>query len=124
MNRYRYFNANPINNIVIDCTIRAISLLTGLSWTEVYDGVVAEGRRMYNMPSSNAVWSSFLRKLGYRRYLLENTCPDCYTVADFCIDHPNGKYLLCLDEHVVTVVDGYYYDTWDSGGRTVLYYWC
>lgn len=123
MNRYKHFNLNPANNNVPDCTIRAIGLFTGRTWTETYDSVVAEGRRMFNMPSSNAVWSSYLRKLGYRRYLLENTCPDCYTVREFCADHPNGRFLLCLDEHVVTVIDGYYYDTFDSGDATVLYYW-
>ena len=123
MSRFIEYNANPVNNLVIDCTIRAISVLTGLSWTEVYDGICAEGRRMFNMPSSNAVWSSYLRKLGYRRYLQKNTCPDCYTVRHFCIDHPNGLYLLCLDEHVVAVKDGYYYDTWNCGDETVIYYW-
>ena len=124
MSRYKHFNLNPVNNINPDCTIRAIGLFTDSTWTETYDGVCAEGRRMYNMPSSNVVWSSYLRKLGFRRYLLKNTCPDCYTVREFCFDHPNGRFLLCLDEHVVTVIDGYYYDTFDCGNETVLYYWC
>ena len=75
------------------------------------------------MPSSNAVWSEYLRRLGYSRVPLPNTCPLCYTVKDFCIDHPHGRYLLALYEHVVAVEDGYYYDTWDSGDKTVLYYW-
>ena len=54
---------------------------------------------------------------------MPNTCPDCYTVDDFCHEHQTGKYLLALFEHVVAVVDGYYYDTWDSGRKVVLYYW-
>jgi hypothetical protein len=37
--------------------------------------------------------------------------------------HPTGYYLLALDEHVVAVRNGYYYDTWDSGDMIVLYYW-
>lgn len=123
MSRFRYLNVNPDKNLVPDCTIRAITVLTGLTWDEVYDGVCAEGKLMHNMPSSNAVWSSYLLKLGYIRTPMPNTCPDCYTVDDFCHDHPNGKYLLALFEHVVAVVDGYYYDTWDSGKKVVLYYW-
>lgn len=123
MSRFVYYNANPVHNLVIDCTVRAISFFIGKSWDEVYDDICAEGKRQRNMPSSNAVWSEYLRRLGYSRVPLPNTCPLCYTVKDFCIDHPHGRYLLALCEHVVAVEDGYYYDTWDSGDKTVLYYW-
>lgn len=34
-----------------------------------------------------------------------------------------GRYLLALDQHVVAVVDGDYYDTWDSGNEIPIYYW-
>jgi hypothetical protein len=98
-------------------------LFLGKTWTEVYDGITAEGRLQYNMPSSNIVWTSYLKKLGYRKYLLSDACPDCYTVNDFAIDNPRGTFLLALDGHVVTVIDGLYYDTWDSGGETPIYYW-
>lgn len=121
--RFHYLNVNPERKLVPDCTIRAISVLTGLSWDDIYDGVCAEGKIEHNMPSSNAVWSTYLRKLGYIRTPLPNTCPLCYTVTGFCHDHPKGRYLLALYEHVVAVVDGYYYDTWDSGDMTVLYFW-
>ena len=122
-NHFIYFNANPDRKLVIDCTVRAISFFTGLSWEEVYDGICAEGRLQHNMPSSNAVWSSYLKKMGYTRIPLPNTCPYCYSVTDFCLQHPFGTYLLALYEHVVAVKDGYYYDTWDSGDEIVLYYW-
>ena len=46
-----------------------------------------------------------------------------YTVEDFCIDHPHGVYVLGCDGHVLTVVDGLYYDSWDSGGEVPIYYW-
>ena len=78
---------------------------------------------MKKMPSYNEVWSEYLFNNGYRRTQLPNTCPDCYIVKDFCHDFSIGRYLLALDGHVVAVVDGNYYDTWDSGNETVLYYW-
>ena len=108
MSRFRYLNVNPDKILVPDCTIRAITVLTGKTWEEVYDGICAEGKLMHNMPSSNAVWSSYLRNLGYIRTPLPDTCPYCYTVDDFCHEHQHGKYLLALHEHVVAVVDGYY----------------
>lgn len=123
MNRFIFYNANPERKLVIDCTVRAISFLTGLDWDTVYDGICEEGKRQHNMPSSNVVWSSYLRRLGYIRTPLPSICPICYTVKDFCEMHPIGYYLLALDEHVVAVRNGYYYDTWDSGDMIVLYYW-
>lgn len=52
-----------------------------------------------------------------------NTCPDCYTVADFCADHPRGVYVLALSSHVVCAENGSYFDTWDSGNEIPLFYW-
>ena len=75
----------------------------------------------------NHVWGDLLTLNGYRRYFVPNMCPNCYTVKDFCEEHPKGKYLLKLDDfiagHVVTVVDGDYYDSWDSGDEVVDYYY-
>lgn len=118
-----YSNPNPANSVVGDCVIRAISILTKKSWEEVYDFVTERGRVMYDMPSSNAVWSSCLRILGYRRFTIPNTCPYCYTVKQFTLDHPRGRYLLATGSHVVTVIDGNYYDTWNSGDEIPIYYW-
>lgn len=50
-------------------------------------------------------------------------CPECYTVADFCWDNPYGYYLLATGTHAVAVIDGDYYDTWDSGNESVAYYY-
>ena len=78
---------------------------------------------MLDMPSANAVWGSYLRKKGFVREIIPNTCPDCYTVEDFCRDNPKGTYILALSGHVVAVIDGKYYDTWDSGDEIPIYYW-
>jgi hypothetical protein len=46
----------------------------------------------------------------------------CYTIKEFCKDHPIGDYLLGTGSHVVAVLDGNYYDTWDSGSEVPIYY--
>lgn len=120
---YKYFNPNPARNIVGDCVIRACVKLLGLSWVEVYMGICTEGASMYDMPSSNAVWGAYLRKKGYIRSAIPNSCPECYTVKDFCLDYPVGKYLLATGSHAIAVEDGDYYDTWDSGDEIPIYFW-
>lgn len=117
------YNANPDGRNVGDCTIRALSLALGQTWEQTYVGLALEGFAMGDMPSANHVWGAYLRRKGFRRRILPDTCPDCYTVADFARDHPSGTYLLALDGHVVCLIDGDWYDTWDSGGKIPLYYW-
>lgn len=118
-----FYNPNPDGRFVGDCTIRAICKLTGKDWDSVYAGTSFEGFIRKDMPSGNSTWGAYLVRLGY----IARSIPDShlfhYTVKDFCRDHPKGKYLLALDQHVVTVVDGNYYDTWDSGNEMLVYYW-
>ena len=78
---------------------------------------------MNDMPSSNAVWGAYLRTRGFRRDVIPNSCPDCYKVTDFCKDNPTGRYILATGNHVVAVINGDYYDTWDSGNEIPIYYW-
>ena len=78
---------------------------------------------MGDMPSSDSVWGSVLRQNGYYRQAIPNNCPDCYTVSDFAEGHPHGTFVLALGGHVVTVHNGDWYDTWNSGGQIPQFYW-
>ena len=115
-------NPNPEKNLVGDCVIRGISILTDRPWEDIYMEVVAQGYSMYDMPSSNAVWGAYLKSQGYTRRAIPNSCPNCYSIVQFCNDHPRGKYLVATGTHVVAVIDGNYYDTWDSGNEIPVYY--
>lgn len=117
-----YENLNPEKRVVGDCVIRAIAKLTDKPWEYTYIDVIVQGYNMYDMPSSNEVWSSYLKSQGFYKKVIPNTCPDCYTVKDFCKDHPKGKYLLATGSHVIAVIDGNYYDTWNSGDEIPIYY--
>ena len=113
------YNANPDGVRGIDCTVRAISMVTGESWEAVYMGLCVEGLLLKQMPSANAVWGSYLERLGLHRSLV----PETMTVEQFCNTHPHGDYILALSGHVVAVHDGDYYDTWQSGNEIVIYSW-
>lgn len=120
---YAEYNPNPAGKSVGDCTVRAISKALDQTWEETYAGICLQGFEMKDMPSSNAVWGAYLRRNGFRRYVIPDTCPDCYTVEDFAIEHPRGTYILALSGHVVCVRDGDWHDTWQSGNEIPLYYW-
>lgn len=116
-------NNNPDCKRVGDCTVRAIAAATDQQWESVYAALTAEGFRLHDMPSANYVWGSYLRRCGWNRSAIPNSCPDCYTVAEFAADNPTGVYILATATHVVAVIDGDWLDTWDSGDETPLYYW-
>ena len=120
---FERYNPNPQGRVVGDCTVRAISKALGQSWEQTYIGLCLQGFLMGDMPSSNAVWGAYLRSKGFRRGIIPDTCPECYTVADFAAEHPRGEYILALSGHVVCVEDGTIFDTWDSTGQIPLYYW-
>lgn len=120
---YIFYNPNPSRKLVGDCVIRAISKITGNDWEKTYMDICMHGFMLHDMPSANYVWGSYLHDLGFKKTIIPDTCPECYTVEDFCNDHQYGTYMLATGSHVVTVVDGNYYDSWDSGNEVPVYYW-
>jgi hypothetical protein len=103
--------------------VRGIAILLNYSWDAAFDEIVLQAKYEADMPSSNAVLAAYLKRKGYTRHVLPDTCPNCYSVTDFCHEHPYGRYLLATGTHVVAVIDGNYYDAWDSGNETPIYYW-
>lgn len=103
--------------------MRAISEVTNMPWEKVYLDLAIKGYLMHDMPTSNNVWGSYLYEHGFRREIIPNTCPYCYTVIDFTRDNRAGKYILATGTHVIAVIDGDYIDTWDSGDEVPVYYW-
>ena len=120
---WKYYNPNPMGLRVGDCAVRAVAKATGQNWNDAYTALTLEGYVLGDMPSSNAVWGAYLKRKGFDRVVIPNTCPDCYSVAEFAQEHPEGIFIVVISGHVVTVVDGDWYDTWDSGGEIPLYYW-
>ena len=119
---YRNYNPNPSNKYCGDCVIRAFAAATDSDWDTAYLKLVLRGYVMHDMPSSNSVWGEQLMHEGFVRDIIPNTCPDCYTVKEFAKDHPTGTYVLGTGTHAVAVIDGEYYDAWDSGNEVPIYY--
>ena len=119
---YVEFNPNPCKRSTGDWVVRAIAKILGITWKQAYVELTEQGLKDCDIISSNEVWGNFLKNNGFKRYLIPDTCPNCYTVNDFCKDHPYGEYVLATGNHVVAVVDGSYYDAWDSGREVPIFY--
>ena len=123
MSRWRKYNPNPVQRSVGDCAVRAVAAALGVDWEEAYALIAEAGYQMGDMPSSNSVWGAVLRRNGFYRYAIPNTCPDCYTMERFAEDHPEGVYVVGTGNHVATIRDGWLLDAWDSSMEVPVFYW-
>lgn len=119
---YVYENTNPQKKNVGDCAIRAVAKATDQTWIQAYMALYVHGLQLADLANSDAVWTSYLRERGFTRGVIPNTCPDCYTVADFAEDHPDGTFVLGTGSHAVAVIDGTIYDAWDSSNAIPIFY--
>lgn len=117
------YNPNPNFKSTGDCVLRALSIATGYDWERIYIELCLQGFIMGDWGDSNPVWGLYLQGRGFRRHIIPDTCPRCYTVIDFCEDHPYGIYILATGKHVVCVIDGDYIDSWDSGDEVPIFYY-
>ena len=119
---YIFFNNNPQGLKIGDCVVRAISAAMNQSWERTYIDLCIEGFMYKDMPNANSVWASYLHSKGWKRRSIPDTCPDCYTAAEFAAEHPEGVYIAATGSHAVCIKNGNIIDNWDSSDETVTYY--
>lgn len=120
---YSYYNANPYKIRVGDCVIRAISKALNQPWEDTYIDLTIQGYLLGDLLSSNAVWGAYLKSKGFTRDIISNDCPECYTIEDFCNEHPKGTFIIGTGTHCVTVENGCVFDTWNSSGEVPIYFY-
>lgn len=116
------YNPNPKKLHVGDCTVRSICAVTGLDWHTVHKALCDLSEDMADMPSADRVWWTLLEQMGFARKKMIDRCPECYTVEQFAFDHPRGIYILGPHEHAVALIDGNWWDSWDSALTVPTYY--
>ncbi len=126
---YKYYQPNEkdLKDNYGDCTIRALSKALGLSWLETFDLMIPYCRE-YQTPNIFNVDSKtereILDRLGFDYYGISNKKGmKRPTVSSFAREHKKGTYILNVANHEVAVVDGVYYDTWDSGHKSLYGYY-
>lgn len=118
------YNPNPVDRWAgVDCSVRAVSKALDVDWETAYVMISLNGFLMGDVSCSDSVWGAVLRQHGFYRASLPDDLPDDYTVEDFAYDNPHGTYVLGTGNHVVTVVDGNIYDSWDSSNENPIYVW-
>ena len=118
--RYIEYNPNPNNNKKAnDCTIRAYCAAEKLEWDDAYDIACKCGKNLGYMPNDSVTVKHICEEeFGYTRKKLAKD-ERGMTVNEFAIKHPEGTFFVEVAKHLVAVIDGNYYDSWDSGKKKI-----
>ena len=126
---YCYYQPNhkDLKDKFGDCQVRALSKALNISWLEAFDLTIPICREVQSYTIFGAdleTKKESLAKLGFTYTGISNAKgAKRPTVKDFAKAHPTGSYICKVAHHVVAVVDGKYYDTWDSGYKSLYGYY-
>ena len=121
---FKYYNANPNNNHVADCVVRAISTALNQSWEQTYSELCMLGLEMYSMPNSKEVYTKYIESKGWKRCKqprkFDNTK---YTGKEFTKVIKGTVLAHIGGHHIVCIKGGKVLDTWDSTNGCIGNYW-
>lgn len=118
-----FANPNPAKKNVPDCVIRAVCIALNIPWMKVKHDLNKLSDEEFSVTCDDHVWGKYLYRLGFRPVLLPKGCPQCITIRMFSQIFPKGTYIIGTGYHAVAVIDGNYYDTWDSGDEVPSFFW-
>ena len=116
-------NTNPEGKIVDDCVVRALSIALDTDWETVYAKLSVLGLMYHDIMTANYIWAKMLEENGFQKFIVPDTCPNCYTIKQFAKDNPTGIFVVGTGQHAVVVKNGNYYDTFDSGDYVAICFW-
>ena len=126
---YKYYQPNrkDLKDKTGDCQVRALSKVLNISWLEAFDLTIPICRELQtytifdcNLEKTKEAMST----LGFIYHTISNAKGSKRpTVKEFAKTHTTGKYICKVANHIVAVVDGIYYDTWDSGYKSLYGYY-
>ncbi len=117
--RWYKYNPNPKSRNIGDCTLRAYCAAYGIDWGRAFDiasGVAKENSSMIQYVADKVLTEHFNAQVD-ETYKCK--AKDRITVNEFAMSHPYGIYVLHVRSHMVTVKNGEYWDSWDSGDKKV-----
>ncbi len=121
---YVYLNENPMDRKTGDCAVRAMATVTGKSWEEVYLELFKISiKEKYSIASKEAI-GIYLKNLGFKKHgQLKHSNGKMYTVNEFTKTFNKGTYLVLINKHMTTVIDGIIYDTGNCGAWCLRGFW-
>ena len=120
--KWHEFNPNPRSRKIGDCTLRAYCAAFNISWEEAFDiasEIAKENASMIQYVSDKVLIEHFECRLDPNYNKKTVKAKDRITVSEFATTHPYGIYILSMRNHLVTLRNGEYWDSWDCGDKKI-----
>lgn len=120
--RWREFNPNPKERNIGDCTLRSYCAAFDISWDEAFDiasQIAKENSTLVQYVADKVLTEHFNCTVSDKYNKKTVKGKDRITVNEFAMTHPYGTYILHVRSHQVTIIDGEYWDSWDSGDKKI-----
>jgi hypothetical protein len=120
MSRFVYYNNNPYGIEEEDCVTRAITLASGLCYFDISNKLKLTAELLGCEELCVCCYDFLIENvLMFRKVEIDRDM----TVGDFAQQHPRGIYLLRMEQHITTLIDGKLYDLWDSSDKEITHAW-
>ena len=122
--RWKKYNPNPKSRNTGDCTIRAYCAAFNISWNTAYDKASKRAKEEGFVLDDKKIVEKILTEVFgcqissfYNKKMVK--VKDRVTVKDYAMANPYGTFICHVTGHLVTIRDGKYYDSWDSGDKKI-----
>lgn len=123
---FHYFNANPKGRITGDCTFRAVSTALGQGWEQtVMEMAELSCRTGYAINDKKGI-ERYLKEKGWVKHSQPRKDDNTkYTGKEFCkMARTYENYIAIIGgHHIVAIIRGQVWDTWDSTNGCIGNYW-
>jgi hypothetical protein len=106
-----------------DCAIRALTKALDKSWLEVYDILVKKGRELQCMPNGKPAYSAVLEEYGFTYHGISNKKGTKRPTVKAFASSEHRVCVLRVANHLVASSGGKFFDTWDSGDKSLYGYY-
>lgn len=131
---FRNYNANPKNKVTSDCVIRALSTAMERPYNEVYEELFKFSLKCGLMLNDPKCYDKYLQEQGWRKHKQPRKTDNTkYTGVEWCkylqdgYDYVIGELKPMIahigGHHIVAIIDGKVYDTWNSTLGAIGNYW-
>ena len=124
---YIEVNVNPKGIRANDCVIRAISLASGIDYSDVHWGLCNLASDMCRMPNEKKVYEKYLENIGFIKQKMpkheDGTKYSVKELAEGLDEIYEGSAIVTIANHMTCVANGNIYDTWNCGRKKVGNFW-
>lgn len=114
---YIFYQPNPKNYLIGDCTLRAYCKIENITWEQAFDIAAKIAKKNAVMMDDTNCVDDVLKSLHYK--YIPYTEKTIIYLDELVRLVPDFKYIADADDHIIAEENGKYYDTYDSGNKKI-----